>query len=45
MFDVHSGHGTHVAGMAAGRDVGVAKDSRIHSVRVLDCYGCAFADG
>eukprot|EP00241_Pyramimonas_parkeae_P000075 CAMPEP_0114250174 /NCGR_PEP_ID=MMETSP0058-20121206/14555_1 /TAXON_ID=36894 /ORGANISM="Pyramimonas parkeae, CCMP726" /LENGTH=1253 /DNA_ID=CAMNT_0001363809 /DNA_START=190 /DNA_END=3948 /DNA_ORIENTATION=- len=34
-----TGHGTHVAGMAAGRDVGVAKDSRVYSVRVLDCYG------
>eukprot|EP00241_Pyramimonas_parkeae_P014905 CAMPEP_0114319486 /NCGR_PEP_ID=MMETSP0059-20121206/25269_1 /TAXON_ID=36894 /ORGANISM="Pyramimonas parkeae, Strain CCMP726" /LENGTH=1029 /DNA_ID=CAMNT_0001446501 /DNA_START=179 /DNA_END=3265 /DNA_ORIENTATION=+ len=33
------GHGTHVAGSAAGKDYGVAKDARVHAVRVLDCYG------
>ena len=34
--DCH-GHGTHVAGIIAGTDHGVAKDARLHPVRVLDC--------
>ena len=33
------GHGTHVAGLAAGSTVGVAPQSRIIAVRVLDCNG------
>lgn len=33
------GHGTHVAGLAAGASVGVATGARIISVRVLDCNG------
>ena len=33
------GHGTHVAGIAAGNTVGVARGSRVISVRVLDCGG------
>ncbi len=33
------GHGTHVAGLAAGSTVGVATRARIISVRVLDCDG------
>lgn len=33
------GHGTVVAGIAAARDFGVAKDARIRSVKVLDCTG------
>ncbi len=33
------GHGTHVASLAAGETVGVARGSRIISVRVLDCNG------
>jgi subtilisin family serine protease len=33
------GHGTHVAGLAAGSTVGVATGARIISVRVLDCNG------
>lgn len=33
------GHGTHVAGSAAGTEYGVAKNAIIHAVRVLDCNG------
>ena len=36
--DCH-GHGTHVAGTAAGTKYGVAKSAAIHAVRVLDCNG------
>ena len=36
--DCH-GHGTHVAGLAAGAYYGAAKASTIVPVRVLDCYG------
>lgn len=36
--DCH-GHGTHVAGLAAGAYYGAAKDSTIVPVRVLDCDG------
>ncbi len=32
-------HGTHVAGIAAGRDLGVAPEATIVSVRVLNCQG------
>ena len=34
--DCH-GHGTHCAGIAAGRFSGVAKRANIYSIRVLDC--------
>ena len=34
-----SGHGTHVAGLAAGATYGVAKNAFVHSVRVLPCSG------
>ena len=34
-----NGHGTHVAGTAAGTLYGVAKQATIHSVRVLGCNG------
>ena len=34
-----NGHGTHVAGTAAGATYGVAKEAKLHSVRVLDCSG------
>jgi subtilisin family serine protease len=34
-----NGHGTHVAGTAAGRTYGVAKSALIRAVRVLDCNG------
>lgn len=33
------GHGTHVAGLAAGTTVGVAPGATVVSVRVLDCSG------
>ncbi|WNG37253.1 S8 family serine peptidase [Archangium violaceum] len=33
------GHGTHVAGTIGGSKWGVAKDTRLHAVRVLDCDG------
>lgn len=33
------GHGTHVAGLAAGSTVGVASGATVVSVRVLDCEG------
>ncbi|HLV57692.1 MAG TPA: S8 family peptidase [Natronosporangium sp.] len=36
--DCH-GHGTHVAGTAAGSSFGVAKGARIFAVRVLNCSG------
>jgi subtilisin family serine protease len=34
-----NGHGTHVAGTAAGSTYGVAKSASVISVRVLDCGG------
>ncbi|MDN5747181.1 MAG: S8 family peptidase [Pseudonocardia sp.] len=33
------GHGTVVAGIAASRDFGVAKEAQVRSVKVLDCTG------
>ena len=32
-----NGHGTHVAGIIGGSTYGVAKNVRMHSLRVLDC--------
>lgn len=39
-----NGHGTHVAGTIGGSAHGVAKDLRIHAVRVLDCNGSGTTD-
>lgn len=38
-----NGHGTHVAGTAAGASFGVAQNATIVPVRVLDCDGGAYA--
>lgn len=40
-----NGHGTHVAGTAAGARYGVAKQAWIHPVRVLDCAGSGTVAG
>ncbi len=39
--DCH-GHGTHVAGTVGGMTYGVAKNVRLHAVRVLDCGGSGY---
>ncbi|MEV4131463.1 S8 family serine peptidase [Dactylosporangium sp. NPDC049742] len=36
------GHGTHVAGTLGGTTYGVAKQIKLVSVRVLDCYGYGY---
>ena len=40
-----SGHGTHVAGIAAGSTFGVAPAARVIPVRVLDCAGSGSVSG
>jgi serine protease len=40
-----NGHGTHTAGIAAGTTYGVAKNAKLHPVRVLDCYGRGAVSG
>ena len=40
-----NGHGTHVAGLAAGTAYGVAKLANIISIRVFDCDGYADTSG
>eukprot|EP01024_Parvocaulis_polyphysoides_P059895 TRINITY_DN6498_c0_g1_i4.p1 TRINITY_DN6498_c0_g1~~TRINITY_DN6498_c0_g1_i4.p1 ORF type:complete len:561 (-),score=33.17 TRINITY_DN6498_c0_g1_i4:338-1900(-) len=37
------GHGTHVASIAIGKGVGVAKQANVIGVRVLDCFGLGSA--
>lgn len=34
-----NGHGTHVAGTVGGTTYGVAKDTTLYAIRVLDCNG------
>jgi len=40
-----NGHGTHVAGSAAGSTYGIAPKARIRSVRVLNCQGSGTSSG
>lgn len=40
-----NGHGTHVAGTAAGTQYGVAKKATVHAIRVLNCGGSGSASG
>ena len=42
--DCH-GHGTHCAGTAVGKNVGVAKKANVYSMRVLDCSGSGSSSG
>jgi|GEM_PF-1312793 len=39
------GHGTHVAGTVGSATYGIAKNVRIHAVRVLDCNGSGTNSG
>ena len=34
-----NGHGTHIAGIIAGAQVGIAPLAKLHAVRVLNCHG------
>jgi subtilisin family serine protease len=40
-----NGHGTHVAGTIGGTTYGIAKNVRLHGVRVLDCSGSGTLSG
>ncbi|MDQ3674411.1 MAG: S8 family peptidase, partial [Gemmatimonadota bacterium] len=40
-----NGHGTHVAGTVGGTTYGVAKDVKLHAVRVLNCEGSGSNSG
>jgi len=40
-----NGHGTHVAGTIGGGQYGVAKDVRLHAVKVLNCAGSGTTAG
>jgi subtilisin family serine protease len=37
-----NGHGTHVAGIAAGGTYGIARNATVHAVRVLECDGYSY---
>ena len=39
------GHGTHCAGVTAGKTYGVAKEATIYNVRVLECDGAGLVTG
>ncbi len=39
------GHGTHVAGTVGGSTYGIAKEVKLHAVRVLDCNGSGSNSG
>lgn len=40
-----NGHGTHCAGVAAGKTYGVAKKANIYNMRALDCEGVGAVSG
>jgi subtilisin family serine protease len=40
-----NGHGTHVSGTIAGKNYGVAKNTKLKAVRVLDCNGSGSTSG
>lgn len=40
-----NGHGTHVAGTVGGSTYGVAKNTHLYAVRVLDCRGSGSTSG
>ena len=40
-----NGHGTHVAGTAAGTTYGLAKSAHLHAIRVLNCGGSGSSSG
>jgi subtilisin family serine protease len=42
--DPSPGHGTHVAGILAGRRFGVATAARVHALRILPCTGTTRTD-
>ena len=44
-LDDCDGHGTHCAGVAAGKKFGVAKNASIYNARVLECDGSGLVSG
>ena len=43
-YDCH-GHGTHVAGIAGGSGIGIARKAQVVPVRVIDCGGSGATSG